>query len=50
MENEEKGNGHYAGFEWGKRGNSCGGNSNSLTEGCEDYETQEEVYDACINK
>ncbi len=41
--------GHYAGFEWGENGNSCGGNSNSFIEGCEDYQAQEEAYDECLS-
>ena len=44
------GSGHYAGFEWGENGNSCGGNSDSFIEGCEDYESQESIYQNCINK
>lgn len=43
------GSGHYAGFQWGENGNSCGGNSNSFIEGCEEYEIQEENYSACLN-
>lgn len=45
----DEGSGHYAGFEWGENGNSCDGNSNSFIEGCEDYETQESAYQACLN-
>jgi hypothetical protein len=45
-----EGSGHYAGFEWGENGNSCGGNSNSFIEGCEDYEVQQEAYNACRGK
>lgn len=44
------GSGHYAGFEWGESGNSCGGNSNSFIEGCETYESQEEAYSNCLGK
>jgi hypothetical protein len=43
------GSGHYAGFEWGERGNYCSGNSDSFIEGCEEYYSQEEIYDDCIN-
>lgn len=43
------GSGHYAGFEWGENGNSCGGNSNSFIEGCEEYLSQLEDYEKCIN-
>ncbi len=45
----DEGSGHYAGFEWGENGNSCGGNSNSFIEGCEDYEAQEEAYNSCMD-
>lgn len=43
------GSGHYAGFEWGENGNSCGGNSNSFIEGCEEYLSQLEDYEKCIH-
>lgn len=48
----DEGSGHYAGFEWGQDNNvsSCGGNSESFIEGCEDYLTQEDAYDVCISK
>lgn len=40
------GSGHYAGFEWGERtGRTCGGNSASFIEGCEEYQRQQEEYD-----
>jgi hypothetical protein len=45
----DEGSGHYAGFEWGQNGNSCGGNSSSFIEGCEDYEAQQEAYDTCLS-
>ena len=45
----DDGSGHYAGFEWGENGNSCGGNSSSFIEGCEEYLTQEEDYDTCLS-
>lgn len=37
-----QGTGHYAGFEWAERrsAKSCGGNSNSFIEGCEEYLAQ----------
>ena len=36
-----RGTGHYAGFEWAERtGGSCGGNSSSFIEGCEEYYRQ----------
>lgn len=41
---------HYAGFEWGESGNSCGDNSSSFIEGCEEYENQEEVYNNCLSR
>ena len=43
------GTGHYAGFEWAEdRGvSSCGGNSASFIEGCEEYLSQEEVFENC---
>lgn len=43
------GSGHYAGYEWGENGNYCSGNSDSFIEGCEEYESQEEAYDSCLN-
>jgi opacity protein-like surface antigen len=43
------GSGHYAGFNWGEQGNSCGGNSNSFIEGCYEYEAQDEAYSACVS-
>ena len=42
--------GHYAGFKWGEEGNTCGGNSDSFIEGCEDYERQEAAFSACQNQ
>lgn len=45
----DQGSGHYAGYEWGENGKACGGNSNSFTEGCEEYESQEENYSNCLN-
>jgi hypothetical protein len=45
----DEGSGHYAGFEWAEsRGSgSCGGNSQSFIEGCEEYESQEAKYQEC---
>lgn len=43
------GSGHYAGFQWGERGNYCSGNSQSFIEGCEEYERQDEIYTQCEN-
>lgn len=42
------GSGHYAGYEWGERGNNCSGNSSSFIEGCEEFESQDEVYNSCL--
>lgn len=44
------GSGHYAGFQWGENGNSCGGNSTSFIDGCEEYLRQEEAYISCISE
>ena len=46
----DEGSGHYAGFKWGEDGKSCGGNSPSFIEGCEEYEAQEEAYNACTKQ
>lgn len=43
-----QGSGHYAGFEWGESGKSCGGNSSSFIEGCEEYDSQETAYQSCL--
>lgn len=43
------GSGHYAGYKWGESGKTCGGNSGSFIEGCEEYQTQNEVYIQCTN-
>lgn len=43
-----QGSGHYAGFEWGENGKTCGGNSGSFVGGCEEYEAQEEAYISCL--
>lgn len=44
------GSGHYTGFKWGENGNTCGGNSDSFIEGCEEYERQEAAYATCEAK
>ena len=44
------GSGHYAGFEWGENGNSCGGNSTSFIDGCEEYLRQEDAYNSCVSR
>lgn len=46
----QSGSGHYAGFEWGEKGKTCGGNSSSFINGCEEYERQENTYQNCLNK
>ena len=45
------GSGHYAGFEWAQNrdASSCGGNSDSFVEGCEEYVSQAEAYATCIS-
>lgn len=46
------GSGHYAGFEWAEKNDagSCGGNSPSFIEGCEEYQEQLAAYEACLSK
>jgi hypothetical protein len=46
----QEGSGHYAGWEWGAEGKSCGGNSSSFIEGCETYENQDVDYTNCLDK
>jgi hypothetical protein len=38
--------GHYAGYEWAEENDvdSCGGNSDSFIEGCQDYVDQRDEY------
>ena len=45
----DEGSGHYAGYEWAERTGSgtCGGNSQSFIEGCEEYQRQESDYEDC---
>lgn len=44
----EEGTGHYAGYEWAeKNSGTCGGSSQSFTEGCEEHEHQESEYEEC---
>ena len=47
-----EGSGHYAGFEWAERKEPsyCTGNSNSFIEGCEEYQSQAEDYENCLNR
>lgn len=42
----DDGSGHFAGYEWAMENDvsSCGGNSNSFIEGCEEYLSQQEGY------
>jgi hypothetical protein len=44
-----EGTGHYAGYEWAEKHGSgtCNTSSSSFNEGCEEYESQEAVYQAC---
>ena len=46
------GSGHYAGFDWAQENDvsSCGGNSLSFVEGCEEYLDQLEAYDSCLEE
>ncbi|OGH23823.1 MAG: hypothetical protein A2629_00055 [Candidatus Levybacteria bacterium RIFCSPHIGHO2_01_FULL_41_15] len=46
------GSGHYAGFEWAEQngGGYCDGDSDSFNEGCEEYSSQEDAYDICLNQ
>ena len=48
----EEGSGHYAGYEWARSSGTgtCGGNSQSFIEGCEEYENQEAEYEECEAK
>lgn len=47
----EEGSGHYAGFNWAEEnGGACSGNSDSFNEGCEEYYSQEDEYEACVAK
>lgn len=45
----DEGSGHYAGFEWAERtgAGTCGGNSQSFIEGCEEYQRQQAEYEEC---
>jgi hypothetical protein len=43
--------GHYAGFNWAQEnGEACDGNSESFNEGCEEYYTQLNSYEACLKQ
>lgn len=48
----DEGSGHYVGYEWAENSGSgtCGGNSQSFIEGCEEYESQEAEYQECEAK
>jgi hypothetical protein len=44
----DEGTGHYAGYNWAEeKGGGCNGNSASFNEGCEEYHSQEDEYEAC---
>ena len=45
----DEGSGHYAGFEWAQENDPgfCDGNSQSFTEGCEEFQRQQAKYDNC---
>ena len=45
------GSGHYAGFKWAEENEPgiCDGNSQSFIEGCEDFQSQQEDYENCLN-
>ena len=46
-----EGTGHYAGYEWAStHGGTCEASSASFTEGCEEYDAQEDEYDECIKQ
>lgn len=42
----DEGSGHFAGYDWAEENDvsSCGGNSDSFIEGCEEYLSQQEEY------
>jgi|ERR1700730_4633540 len=43
-----EGTGHYAGYEWAeKHGGTCTSSSPSFNEGCEEYDSQESIYQQC---
>ena len=48
----DEGSGHYAGYEWAESSGSgtCGGNSQSFIEGCEEYESRQAEYEECEAK
>lgn len=43
----DEGSGHSAGYEWAQENDvsSCGGNSSSFIEGCEEYLAEQEEYE-----
>lgn len=45
----DEGSGHYAGFDWAARNDvsSCGGNSASFIEGCQEFQRQVAAYKSC---
>lgn len=43
-----EGTGHYAGYEWAeKHDGTCSSSSASFNEGCEEYDSQESLYQQC---
>ncbi len=46
------GTGHYAGYEWAENNDagSCGGDSQSFSEGCEEYLRQNAAYEECQSR
>ena len=43
-----EGTGHYAGYEWAStHGEECSATSSSFQEGCDEYDAQEDEYEAC---
>ena len=47
----DEGTGHHAGYEWAENNSgTCGGSSQSFTEGCEEQERQQAEYEECEAK
>lgn len=44
--------GHYAGYEWAQDNevDSCGGNSDSFIEGCEEYVNERDEYQSSLDE
>lgn len=46
----DEGTGHYAGYNWAEEnGGDCEGNSDSFNEGCEEYYSQRDEYQTCLD-